>query len=47
MVFVTGAGVEGREVAHSLQNLESEGLLVSHLGHLTVTIYPFNELTKE
>jgi len=30
---------EGKGVAHSLQNLESEGLEVSHSGHLIVTVF--------
>ena len=35
MVLVTlMSSEEGREVAHSLQNLESEGLSVWHFGHL-------------
>jgi len=31
---------EGSGAAHSLQNLESEGLSVSHLGHLFAIAFP-------
>ena len=41
MVLVTGIFFEERRgVAHSLQYLESEGLSVSHLGHLLAIVLP-------
>jgi hypothetical protein len=39
-VLVTDILLEGSGAAHSLQNLESEGLSVSHFGHLIATVYP-------
>jgi len=41
-VFVWETGIsseEGREVAHSLQYLESEGLSVLHLGHFVPIVF--------
>jgi len=44
---VTETSFEGfKAVAHSLQNLESLGLSVSHWWHLVVTIYPINYMTR-
>ena len=42
-VFVGEAGISsenGNGVAHSLQNLESEGLSVRHLGHFIIIVFP-------
>ena len=38
---------KGSGVAHSLQNLESEGFSVLHFGHLLYMIYPNSISEKE